>query len=132
VADRGDGNVSNTVQLPGRTGMRLAANRTGSLKFGGGVDNDFTSSSCRALPAQMRYTPTQAYLDANAVDQRSSSDQGDALFVLCAGEIPVILKPVLRLFFEGVNQVVDVPRRGAGCWRPYRSARLQCNAAIHL
>jgi len=115
------GNVSNTVSFLGRTDEAAATELV--FEVGGGVDNDFTVVFLSALPANDDIPLTQAYLDANAVTNAVGSDQGDALFVYVRAQSRD-LSPFFGLFFEGVNQVVDVPV-AAQAVATYRSAA--CN-----
>ncbi|MDD9709353.1 pilus assembly protein TadG-related protein [Seohaeicola sp. SP36] len=98
-------NVSNTVSFLGRTDEAAATALTFEID---GLDSPFTVVFLSDLPENDDTPLTQAYLDANAVTNEEDSDQGAARFVYVRAQSRD-LSPFFGLFFEGVNNVTDVP-----------------------
>ena len=96
--------VNNTVSFLGRTDEASAT----TLAFSDENRGAFTVVFLSSLPANDDTPLTQAFLTANAVTNDPADDQRDARFVYVRAQSRD-LSPFFALFFEGVNQVTDVP-----------------------
>lgn len=99
-------NISNTVSFLGRTDEAAATTLTFAVD---GVDNPFTVVFLRQLPSNDDEPIDFSFCVTNAATSTTcSTDQGDARFVYVRAQSRD-LSPFFALFFEGVNQVTDVP-----------------------
>ena len=96
-------NVTNTVSFLGRTDEAAAI----TLRFavGENAPDEFRVVFLRSLPANDDTPLTETFLTDNAVD---FATQEDARFVFVRAQSRD-LSPFFGLFFDGVNQVTDVP-----------------------
>jgi len=98
--------ISNTVSFLCRTDEAAATTLT--FEGGGDVANAFTVYFLSNLPVSDDTPLSDAFLTANEVTTAEGSNQGDALFVYVRAQSRD-LSPFFGIFFDGVNQVTDVP-----------------------
>jgi len=111
------GDISNTVSFLGRTDEAAATALTFQSEGGGAFNVVFLSDLPMNDDDPIDFTQC---VSNDPTSTTCSTDQGDALFVYVRAQSRD-LSPFFGLFFEGVNQVTDVPV-AAQAVATYRSA----------